>query len=395
MTPFDHTSPTTPRRSPYSVFLLLGVILVMVIACAVSLSASPRLQSLLVGSTPTHSPTVPLATLPPLDLGRSELSDLAMVSSDDGWIVGKNSGYALILRYQGGHWLPQSATIASSWLQAVAFADTQHGWAVGSHASNPSDGSHSTEALVLHYQQGHWSRVLPSITIIGTLTKIRLVAPDEWWALNNRGESSSPALVHYRQGVWSVLPMPADLDDVHGLAVAGPDDVWLGTIGGVAHVQSGIIGRSLQDISGNLLAVDLSGKQDIWAVGLTFCGAASPTSTTCDQRVAIYHYDGAAWTPSATQARGMLYAVAAIGANDVWAVGYGADKAGRGSLILHYHTGEWHQYSTDFAIGLNALSMTSSTEGWAVGYAEVANGAGIAPGLLHFRDGIWTQVTLG
>lgn len=384
MTPIENTSPATRPRSSYSGIVLLGVALVMVIACVLSLFTSQRLQGLLLGSAPTPSPTVPLATLPSLDLGRSALNGVAMVSSDDGWIVDENSGYALILRYQGGRWLPQPATVAGSSLQAVAFADAQHGWAVGSYTLDGSVSTVSSKPLILHYQEGRWSRVIPSIAIPGGFTKIRLASADDWWALNNRGESSSPALVHYRQGVWSVLPLPADLDDAHGLSVAGPDDVWLGTIGGVVHVHSGIIERSLHGISGNLLAVDLRAKQDMWAVGLSF-----------DQRVAIYHYDGAAWTPSATDARGMLEAVAAVSVDEVWAVGYGMNKAGPSSLILHYHTGEWQQYSTGFAIGLNALSMTGATEGWAVGSGQLPDRTGNALGLLHYHNGTWTQATLG
>ncbi len=401
MTPFDNSTPAARPRSPYSGLLLLGVTLVVVIAFVFSLFASQRLQGLLVSAPPTPSPTVPLASLPPLDLGRSTLSSVAMVSSDDGWIVGENSGYALILRYQGGRWLPQPVTVAGSSLHAVAFADTQHGWAVGFHrpdhqtsTTNTPDPNLVFEPLVLHFEQGRWSRVIPSIAIQGGLTKIQLVSADEWWALNNRGEASNFALVHYRHGVWSTRPLPADLTDVHGLWVAGPNDVWLGTVGGVVHVRDTIVERPLQGIRGNLLALGQHSPQDMWAVGLAFCGADPSTPNVCDQRAAIYHYNGAAWTPSATDARGTLEAVAAVSAADVWATGSAMSKSGPTSLILHYHNGAWQPIPTTFSVDLTTLSMTSASEGWAVGYAQLADRTGNAPGLLHYHAGAWIQVTL-
>ncbi len=407
MTPFDNSTPAARPRSPspYSGLLLLGVTLVVVIAFVFSLFASQRLQGLLLGAPPapppTVTPTVPLASLPPLDLGRSTLRSVAMLSSADGWIVGENSEYALILRYQGGHWLPQPVTVAGSSLHAVAFADTQHGWAVGFHRLDHQTSATATpdpnllfEPLVLHYEQGHWSRVMPSIAIQGGLTKIHLVSADDWWALNNRGEASNFALVHYQHGIWSTLPLPADLTDVHGLSVSGPNDVWLGTIGGVVHVHGTIIERSLQGIRGNLLALDQRATQDMWAVGFTFCGTNPSTPNVCEQSAMIYHYNGAAWTPSATDARGTLEAVAAVSAEDVWAAGSSTSKSGPTSLILHYHNGAWQQIPASFPVDITTLSMTSATEGWAVGYAQLADGTGNAPGLLHFHSGVWTQVTL-
>lgn len=401
MTPFDTSSPAAHPRPSYGGFLLLGVTLMIVIACVFSLFASLRLQTLLMSHTSAPSPTVPLATLPRLDIGRSTLSSIAMVSTDDGWIVGENSSYALILHYQSGHWLPEPVTVARSWLQAVAFADTQHGWAVGFRpldgpplTVSPSDGSPSTEALVLHYQQGHWSRVIPPLAITGTLTKIHLVSANEWWALNNHGESSSFALVHYNRGVWSLLSLPPQVTDAHGLTVAGPDDVWVGMAGGLMRMHGKALEQSVQDIKANLLALDLHTPQNGWAVGFTFCGKSSLASPTCDQSVAIYHYDGAIWDPVTIDARGILDAIAMLSGDDVWAAGTTMSKEQSGSLLLHYQHGVWHQYTSTFPIDITALSMTDSTEGWAIGYSRVADGTGNAPGLLHYHNGVWTQVTL-
>ncbi|MGZ6390849.1 MAG: hypothetical protein ACXWQZ_16535 [Ktedonobacterales bacterium] len=401
MASFDNPSPTDRPRPSYGGLLLLGVTLVMVIACIFSLFASQRLQSLLSRHPLTPTPTVPLAVLPSLDLARSSLSDVAMVSRDDGWIVGENSGYALILRYQAGRWLPQPATVAHSWLQAVAFADTQRGWAVGYHVmdgppptASPSVGTLSTEALVLHYQKGHWSRVMPSIAITGTLTKIRLVSADDWWALNYQGEGGALNLIHYNQGAWSLLPLPREVTDAHGLAVAGPNDIWIGIAGGIMHMYGAALAQSIQEIKVNLLALDLHEPRNGWAAGLTFCGAATSTSPVCEQRVALYHYDGATWAPAATDAHGELDAVVMTSGDDVWAAGSTMSKTQSGSLILHYQNGEWRSYATTFPVDITALSMTNSSEGWAIGYARLAHATGNAPGLLHCRNGVWTQISL-
>lgn len=170
--------------------------------------------------------------------------------------------------------------------------------------------------------------------------------------------------------------------------------MWLGTTGGVVHVHNNIIERSLQGIRGNLLALEQPAKQDMWAVGLAFCGTQPPTSPICEQRVAIYHFDGITWTPFATDAQGILEAVAAVSADDVWAAGSTMNKTQSASLILHFQHGVWRQYATTFPVDLFSLSMAGTTDGWAVGYTRVAGGTGNAPGLLYYRDGIWIQASL-
>lgn len=406
-----NNSPLTPRpRRSYGGVFLLGVTLLTLGVCVLSLFTSQLLQRALLGSplfAAAHTPApatalMPLAALPHLDLEHSTLNGLHMVSAGEGWIVGENSGYALILRYHDGHWLPEPLTVAGGSLRAVAFADARHGWAVGSQpldaaASSPipSTPTLASQALILRYQDGHWLRLIPPRAIIGTLTAIRLVAADDWWALNYQGEASVLNLVHYTRGAWSLLPLPSQVTDAHGLAVAGPDDVWVGVAGGVVHVHGETVEQPASGINANLLALDLRGPRDGWAVGLTFCGAASATSPVCDQRIALYHFDGAAWSPVATDVHGELDAMAMTSDGEVWAAGSTMNKAGRGSLIVHYQNGQWQPSSTTFAIDLIGLSMAGSAEGWAIGYAQSADGTRNAPGLLHYRDGAWTQAQLG
>jgi hypothetical protein len=132
---------------------------------------------------------------------------------------------------------------------------------------------------------------------------------------------------------------------------------------------------------------------DAWAVGRdnSPCATApARTSSACDDHTLAEHWDGASWTAVATPDRGgssnSLNGVAAIAADDVWAVG-SSDNATRGvtrTLAEHWNGTDWSIVRTkNNSTAFGAVSVFTSVAAvgprkvWAAGYAITAGGGSI------------------
>jgi hypothetical protein len=95
-----------------------------------------------------------------------------------------------------------------------------------------------------------------------------------------------------------------------------------------------------------LYAVDAVASNDVWATGRTKVGYSSSRTLTL-------HWNGSTWTvvpsPNDSTTNNNLYGVAAVSANDVWAVG----SAGMKTLSLHWNGGSWSVFPAP-AVGDNA-----------------------------------------
>jgi hypothetical protein len=103
---------------------------------------------------------------------------------------------------------------------------------------------------------------------------------------------------------------------------------------------------------------------------------------------------------SAASSAGLLNAVAAVSAKNVWAVGCSGTCHGRDSLILHWNGEKWSKVaSPDPGAGLDELtgvSAVSASNVWAVGYAcSVANcgdGNVFRTLVMHWNGKKWSTV---
>ena len=129
---------------------------------------------------------------------------------------------------------------------------------------------------------------------------------------------------------------------------------------------------------------------DVWAVGSSHNGSLP-------SRTLIEHWDGIQWSivpsPSPDTQFNELRAVAALSANDVWAVGYrGGTKSETPieTFILHWDGSRWSQVpSPNIAGGANQLfgiTAISADDIWAVGTA-----AG-APLAMRWNGSAWSVV---
>jgi len=106
-----------------------------------------------------------------------------------------------------------------------------------------------------------------------------------------------------------------------------------------------------------LLAVDASEPNDVWAVGRTASGFGD--------RPLVLHHDGSVWTIVAMppDVTGVLTGVDAVAPNDVWAVGFTGDPAAslNRALILHWDGEVWALVDAGRAVGGGASLLNDVT----------------------------------
>jgi hypothetical protein len=143
---------------------------------------------------------------------------------------------------------------------------------------------------------------------------------------------------------------------------------------------------------GNLTDVAALSASDAWAVG----NYETPDSL---QRTLIEHWNGTSWTqvpsPNPSPRFNILSAVAAISANDAWAVGYG-DK----QLIEHWDGKTWtitaNPTISQGNSTLSGVAAISASDVWAVGSTTTQTSAGgpahTEPLVEHWDGASWKVV---
>ncbi|MEO8289176.1 MAG: S-layer homology domain-containing protein [Chloroflexota bacterium] len=238
-----------------------------------------------------------------------------------------------------------------------------------------------------------WSAVAsPNPATFGN--ELRAVAPvgavDVWavgYYINYSNRSKNETLVeHWNGSAWSVVPSPnAAVDDnfLTGVAAVGANDVW--AVGYYDDPNSGRNRALIEHWNGStwsvvpganvnadytaLSAVAAVGANDVWAVGYS--------STASAPQMLIEHWNGSSWSlvpsPILNTELVSLAAVAAVGHNDVWAVGSYIDASASAyqTLIVHWNGSSWSLVPSPNVIPndneLRGIAAVSSSDIWAVG----------------------------
>jgi hypothetical protein len=119
----------------------------------------------------------------------SLLHSVAMVSTNDGWMVGE---YGHIRHWNGSAWSFVSSPTGCT-LRSVAMVSADDGWAVG--------GSGCTESsVILHWDGNEWSKVDNPTT--EWLYSVAMISANEGWAVGEGG-----TILHYLKGHTVFLPL--------------------------------------------------------------------------------------------------------------------------------------------------------------------------------------------
>ena len=307
--------------------------------------------------TPTCTPTWEVVRSANPGEAPITLLGVTAVTSAEAWAVGgigepEIPTAVAMMRWDGDRWLPFTAPSPGTTLnelRAVDASEPNDVWAVGRTSSGLGE-----QPLVLHFDGTEWSDVeLPS-EIDGVLNGVAAISPVDVWAVGSVGDPAASlerALVlHWDGTAWADVEIgratgggKAALVDIQGVS---PTDLWAV---GYQHFQPLIIrfdgeawSRSPTEIRGTLHAIEALATSQVWAVGTP-----------------IQLFDGETWIEAPiTRADAELVDVAAIGGQDIWAVGSRpAKEPGTTRAAVYRYSGHrWVPVEGPSITGSDALS---------------------------------------
>lgn len=270
----------------------------------------------------------------------NQLGALAAVSPGDIWAVGSWSNdnlvnQTLIQHWDGTAWSVVTSPVAagtSAFLYGAAALSANDVWAVG----YTNIGVTAQLTLVEHWDGSAWSTVIspsPSANR-DILWAVSAVSANDVWAAGNSydGTNFRTLIEHWNGTEWSAVP-----------SANGPSINFL---------------WGIEAVSAN----------DVWALGRSYDGAAYPGL--------IERWNGSAWNLVAypdDQFYNELYDAAALAADDVWAVGrHGGGFSNNLALVSHWDGSAWSIVANDIPAGseenfLYAVEALSADDVWAVG----------------------------
>lgn len=223
-------------------------------------------------------------------------------------------------------------------------------------------------------------------------------------------EYGVPVVLHYSQGHWRPVPLPADAESRLGCRVTASNcpALTLRSISMVSATDGWAVGNSVLPLNANgmtfgvvlhytggrwvfdrllgsrLSSVFMRTAGDGWMMGEGSSGGS-------DCNTAVFHYNGSAWVPVNDPAFTSLLpqTIVALSATNVWLAGTTFSGSGfdgdAPEVILHYDGSRWSRQSTDLANArIYGLAMVSPHAGWAVGSDGL---------IVHNLGGIWTRVS--
>jgi len=208
---------------------------------------------------------------------------------------------------------------------------------------------------------------------------------------------------------WQIIASPngsGQVNELHSVSALAENDVWAV---GVSYNTERTLGSTLIEhwngsrwsvvpspnpsSSVNMInAVAAVSANDVWAVG------TAPTST---DTVLILHWNGTAWSVVPNPTNGIplanLAALAVISANDIWAVGSGFIGDEGATATLHWNGTAWSvipspNVGPEVDNSLAGVAAVSSNDVWAVGTQQPTNLTDPSTLILHWDGSAWTIV---
>lgn len=313
----------------------------------------------------------------------------------------------LIAYWNGSSWTQQTGPNpeGSGSLAAVAALSDRDVWAVGSYGMQGRDG----KALAEHWDGSVWQQVaIPTPT---GATEVRLngtaaITPTDVWAVGawvgaSTRNAYATLIEHWNGNSWTIVPSPNPgySRQLYGVTALSARNVWAvgyyqRAVKGILHfrtlvlhwngrawtrVESPQIGRISQHANSQLAGVAAVSPRSVWAVGTYTAsrGGHDRPSLPGSTRTLTLHWNGQHWkqvtSPNVLGRGNELSAVAAVGRNDVWAVGGPGDGKRGQPLAEHWNGHRWQivpvhsgypSYNTQNLTSVTALAANNI---WAAG----------------------------
>ncbi len=284
--------------------------------------------------------------------GANQLKKVIALSTNDVWSVGGH-GQSYTLHWNGSAWsqipLPpisnRGVSNVTNYLEDIAAVSSTDIWMVGSVDSLEG----GTWTLTMHWNGANWTQIeSPNVTgprgvvYSQALESVAALAPNNVWAAGHYriGDTMHTLVQHWDGQKWTIVSTPDGPSGdgwLHGIAAAGPNDVW--------------------------------------AVGESTAGEIPGGA-----RSLALHFDGSAWSaflPPNPSPSGFnpLNSVVARGPNDFYAVGsWETANEGLNTFVAHWDGAAWTQSASQNPTGdgsgwnpLLDVGRTATGELWAVG----------------------------
>jgi hypothetical protein len=393
---------TWRHRLPRALPAVAALVLISLAAAVFGLMAHTRQQP----EVTTHFPRSRCAPnqIRVYQLQGVELSDLAMVSPDEGWALAFNvasigsspdpspAGSGLF-HYANCQWLPVPTDPPGIVFTGISMLSAHDGWAVGL-----SDNT----TILLHYNGNQWQRAPLLVTVPqgDSITDLHMFSAKEGWIVVS-GSSLPVKLYHGVDGVWAPVSLGYVVPEY--TVPFAPDEAWIvslegdlllyrdGTtvpfdslLAGPGPVSAGITMNSPQD--GWLLEAFPSDP----SIAQTWTNPY-PAESTQDQGWAsrtLWHFNGTGWTDDSAlindpRIQTALYAQIFSG-QEGWAFPVDGDA-------LWLRNGHWKSVPWPEGLfnGIVSMTQVSPVEYWAIA-SYAYTGQGKYDALLHFVNGAWS-----
>jgi len=317
---------------------------------------------------------------------RRPLSGLLSVAALSVFAAGNGAAPAMAVASSPGScaWtvVPSPHGPRTSYLVSVSADSEDDAWAVGV-STHPA---RTYFTLAEHWDGSTWTVVpTPSPGHKSVFDAVFALSPTDAWAVGTRHDYSVLIAEHWDGTAWTMVPIPTPNGNgvgLHSVWGTSSTDVW--AVGFTFVPDEPPYARTLiehwngrawhvvpspnpgvQD--DNLQGVVAISPTDAWAVG-------HMNQSLNDGETLIEHWDGTAWTvvasPNGEFPFSLLFAVGAVTANDIWAVGVSRDDS-IDSLYLHWDGSIWSTVpgpagmSGDRIYG--GLAAIATDRVWAVG----------------------------
>ncbi len=413
--------PTRARKGMQRMRVLLGtaaaVLIVALLAGMFILQTRGTHNQITIGhgNGPAASGACTPANIKAQLPANTQLSDLTMVSPDEGWAVGSvsstvsssgggavtptpsqqspESARALILHFHNCTWTPVATNYPGARLSSISMDSANDGWAVGDTLGKP---------LALHYTNGAWTSVMLSeqSTLQGNYGEVRMRSSDEGWIVvestNGQQGNISSGLLHLAYGHWSTVNVPLKL--VADVLPVGQGEAWVAGDTSVSpltpalyHYQAGQWTSVTLPPGVFIDRLRMDSPTDIWASA----HAVVPLNSEGAQSAAVaLHYDGTNWAQVNLGEGGKAQLVQSFGASAAWAFNLERTDAGETISRMQYGGGNtWQTVKLPVAdlLEVSSLVRVAPDEYWAIGHYVARTTGDVTPVLLYFASGTWHQ----
>ena len=265
---------------------------------------------------------------------------------------------------------------------------------------------------------GNWQKAIsPNVSgataVNNELLGITAISANDVWTVGWAQDPQGPQYVkrtlieHFDGSTWNIVESPNPHNDInsvlHSVSGKTANDVWAvgsshnGLLPGrtlVEHwdgAQWSIVSSPSPDTQFNeLRGVAALSANDVWAVGYR-----GGTKTETPIETLIMHWDGARWSqvpsPNIPGGANQLFGITAIAANNIWAVGV----AGGAPLSMRWDGTVWSIVPVQRNSGLRAEKLTAvsgiGNELWAVGDGKGIFSNQTFATIRHWDGARWTE----